>query len=108
MQKVVSTLKVIISPKQNDSNVDQIISPSIDDNFNIEESISLEESIDLNKDLSIGSDINVLNNIVEINSSSQNQVSIADSKDTSLKSSFQITSSSRDSFESALNEINNI
>src|SRR3954454_23844005 len=90
MQKVVSMLKVMISPKQNVSNIDLSISPSIDI-INKEETISLEEAMDINKDLSIGSDTNVLNYIKTSNSNSQNQLSITDPKDTSLKSSFQIT-----------------
>src|ERR1043166_505646 len=52
--------------------------------------------MDINIDLSISSGIDVL------------QLNIMDFKNNSLKPSFQITNSSKDSFESAINDINSI
>src|SRR5436305_12063833 len=112
MQKVVSTLKAIISSGQDgqniDPNVDPSNSPSIGPSIDYvnEESTSFEGTIDINKDLSIGSNINALDNIDE-ESKSQTQVSIMNPEHNSLKTFIQITNTSRDSFDSIVDNFNN-
>jgi hypothetical protein len=63
--------------------------------------------IDINTDLSIDSDI-IISNIKKSNSSSQNRISIMVPENNLLKPPFQNTNLSKDSFESALNDITDI
>jgi hypothetical protein len=65
MQDIVSILKAIIFPKQDDTNFNNIVNE--EGNVSLEKSKSTlkssEESIDVNKSLAICSDISVSNNI---------------------------------------------
>ena len=107
MHKVVSILKAIISP-DHPNIADPHIDPSID-NANEKGSTSLKTStskIDINlEDLSIGTDIIITNNIEK--ESSQNQISIMVPENNLSSVSIQ-TNLSKDSLESAFNDINNI
>src|ERR1044072_1208990 len=105
MQKVVSILKTM--SKQNDSSVDpNMIDPNA--YTSVEENTSFEEAIDINKDLSIGGLVtNMITIIEENNSSSQNQVSTIVYENNLLKLS-TYSNSSRDSFDSIFDNINNM
>ncbi|RIA81104.1 kinase-like domain-containing protein [Glomus cerebriforme] len=111
MQKVASTLKALISPEQNNTNINnEEIIISLEKHNNYSNSVSNKESttIDINIDLSIGSG-DVINNIKSTSNLSQvfaqpNTVFLENgSSNLSIKSI-----QTRDSFETAINNINNI
>src|ERR1043165_3137069 len=107
MHKVVSILKAIISP-DHPNITDPHIDPSID-NANEKGSTSLKTStsnIDINMDLSIESDIIITNNNEK--ESSQNQISVMVPENNLSRSVSIQTNLSKDSLESAFNDINNI
>ncbi|UZO10568.1 uncharacterized protein OCT59_002148 [Rhizophagus irregularis] len=82
MQVVVSTLKALVIPEQNDTHFDDINNNEGSNSLKEIKSIprSNEETIDVNVDLSVGSDITMLNNIGSGSSlCSQKQVSVVQS-----------------------------
>ncbi|GES98902.1 kinase-like domain-containing protein [Rhizophagus clarus] len=119
MQDVVFILKNIISPEQNNTIIGNT-SKNEEENISLEKSglvsKSKEEAIDVNVSLSIESDldVNILNSVESIESGSilnlQNQESVP-SNVVNENNSLDIlihSNISRDSFESAFNNINNI
>src|SRR4051794_11396385 len=97
MQIVVSILKAIISPEQNDTNIYNI------DDVNEKESISSEkseeETIDINIDLSIGSGLNNFEsgNIISLQNQESVQLNIMEFENSSSISLSSLSSSSSSS-----------
>lgn len=91
MQVVVSTLKALVIPEQNDTHFDDINNNEGSNSLKEIKSIprSNEETIDVNVDLSVGSDITMLNNIGSGSSlCSQKQVSVVQSSILSIGNLF--------------------
>src|SRR5688500_13582228 len=101
MQQAVSTLKTMIYLKQKDDSSNKEIHSLIKDKSN--------SALSINNDSYIAElDINKYKTNLSLQSQKSGQLIIMDSENNPSYSSFQVTNLSRDSFESTLNNINNI